>query len=90
MWVWDCAFSGDSAYLVTGMSPQRVGRTGARLSALSCSYSLASSTNSPLWFPPVSSDKKGCLWDLTQDTEEPALELKAHQRAITAVALHDI
>lgn len=38
----------------------------------------------------VSSDKKGCLWDLTQDTDEPALELKAHQRAITAVALHDV
>ncbi len=38
----------------------------------------------------VSSDKKGCLWDLSTDTDEPALELKAHQRAITAVALHDL
>lgn len=77
-WVWDCAFSADSAYLVTGTLSLLIPMD---LSAANC-WELI------LCICAASSDKTAKLWDLK--TGEVILEYSGHHsKALTCVALND-
>jgi G protein beta subunit-like protein len=85
-WVWDCAFSADSSYLVTASSD-----TSARVRFSALFAILFSLTSLSHLFPPPPPPPPPPLllqlWDLTSG--EVVRHLKGHQKAIVTCALND-
>jgi WD40 repeat protein len=73
--VWDCAFSADSQYLVTGASDREHARPHARRMPHACLTRAGSS------------DGTGRLWSCERG--EKVMEYVGHSKAVTCVSLND-
>ena len=88
-WVWDCAFSADSAYVANSLLPSEEDKFLREEILKKC----AALPGSPLWslcrryLVTASSDKTARLWDL--ETGDAILEYAGHGKALTCVALND-